>query len=285
MADEVEVEQPELEAQPEVIEPAVEPEPKQKFRKVIQPTDKDGKPIGSPHVYEADSPEELIDKIAEGVANGTRKINELSRQVATESPSLPEGAELAEDPPVWKPRPLTEEEKFIVKTDPEKAFDIQHQARYGMTVEEKAKRDQEIYENSQIRRMQDETQMFIDAHPEWVFIDANKQTVVQYFERYASLGKPLKWTKKNLEIAYRELATKGLLVTKTEEPEPVIPAPPRTEVVPAKRETSFPAAVRNRTTSATGAVPPKKGPSAKDIAMMSSEELKKVWPDELRNAR
>lgn len=268
---------PELIAEvvPETVpEPAVEGP---KFRKVIQPKEEDGTPIGQPHVYEADTQEELDEKMAEAIANGTRKIRQLTRQTTLEPVSaVPEGATVEEEAPVWKPRPLTEEEKFIVKTDPEKAFDIQFEAKYGMTPERKAEVDRQTYENSKETRAAAEVEKFKDQTPGYFMCPENAAAMQTYMTK-----NKLAYVAKNLEIAFKELSAKGLLANKPEVPVPPVVA--RTEPQPAPR-TSFPSAIRNNTASATVPIAVKKGPSAEEIAKMSSAEYKKLFP-ELHQAR
>src|ERR1700741_4541308 len=87
--------------------------PPVKLRKTLQPTEKDGNPIGSPHVYEADTIEELLEKVSQGVAHGTRKIRELTLGTPAEI-KAPEGADPFEDIPEFKPRELTADEKFAL---------------------------------------------------------------------------------------------------------------------------------------------------------------------------
>lgn len=253
-----------------------------KFRKVIQPKDDDGTLIGQPHVYEGETQEELDEKMAEAIANGTKKIRQLTRQATLESaPPVPEGAIVDEEPPVWKPRELTEEEKFIVKTDPEKAFAIQFEAQYGMPPDKKAKADQEIYNNSRINREKAETDIFTDDHPDYYRCKANQDAIVTFMQK-----NKLAWRATNLDLAFTELSAKGLLANKPEAPVP--PAPvveARTEPTPQPAtRTSFPSAIRNNTASASVPVPVKKGPSAEEIAKMTADEYKRLYP-ELQHAR
>lgn len=265
---------------PEVA-PEIVPEPVAegpKFRKVIQPIDDDGTPIGQPHVYEATTQEELDDKMAEAIANGTKKIRQLTRQTTLEPVSaLPEGATVEEEAPVWKPRELTEEEKFIIKTDPEKAFGIQFEAQYGMSPQKKAEVDRQTYENSKETRAAAEVEKFKDQTPTYFMCPENAAAMQTYMTK-----NKLAYVAKNLDIAYKELSAKGLLANKPEAPV-VPPVVARTEPQPAPR-TSFPSAIRNSTASATVPVVVKKGPSAEEIAKMSSAEYKKLYP-ELHHAR
>ena len=263
---------------PETVEQPLETTetPKPKFRREIQPKDDDGNPIGAPHVYEAESEQELLDKMAEAIGNGTKKIRELTRQAKyapIEAPKPKEGAEPAEEIPEFKPRQLTAEEKFELAQqlrDPEKmdeAFDRLYEARTGRKPAEAAKVEQEIYINSRKAREKAETEAFIESHPEYYQCEKNKLAIIDYIAR-----NNLAWRAKNLEIAYKELETDGLLVSApVAAPEP--PPETRTEP-PAKTKTAFPSAITRDTASGSGAPPKAKKPSAAELAMMTAAEYK-----------
>lgn len=288
--EEVVIEQPqpeeEITAEVPVVEPEVvpEPEPKKTFKKIIQPMAADGKtPLGQPHVYESDTQEGLDAQMAEAIANGTRKIHELSRKVVLESTKEPEGAEFQAEAPVWKPRELTEEEKFLVTTDPTKSFGIQFKAEFGMTPAEYRQEQEKTAENARLTRERGETAEFVEDHPEYLICEENKKAILAFFEKHPRMT----WRKKNLEIAYKELSESGLLKTKTVEAVPVVvePAPePRTEA-PAVKQPDFPAVIRSGSSRATAPIKTKDGkPTAEEIANMTAEEYAKHHP-ELQQAR
>lgn len=260
---------------PETTETEVVETSKPKFRREIQPKDDEGNPIGAPHVYEADSEQELLDKMADGIANGTKKIRELTRQVKlapVEAPKPPEGAIPAEEVRTFKPKPLTAEQKFELSQkfrDPEKveeAFDELYAARTGRKPEEAAKHEEEIYANARMARERAETTAFTDEHPEYYQCNQNRDAIIDYITR-----NNLAWRKKNLEIAYNELLADGLLISAPAPP----PVPPeaRTEP-PQKAKTAFPSAITRDTASGSGAPPKSKKPSAAELAMMTAAEYK-----------
>lgn len=288
--EEVVVEQPqpeeEITAEVPVAEPEVvpEPEPKKTFKKIIQPMAADGKtPLGQPHVYESDTQEGLDAQMAEAIANGTRKIHELTRKAVLEAPKDPEGAELEVEAPVWTPRELTEDEKFIVKTDPEKAFEIQYKAKFGCTPEEFAARERKRDQSVELSRQIAESQSFSAHNPDFYGCKENQEAMATWMQNHPRLA----WRRKNLEIAYKELSESGLLKTKTVEAVPVIvePAPePRTEA-PAVKQPDFPAVIRSGSSRATAPIKAKDGkPTAEEIANMTAEEYAKHHP-ELQQAR
>lgn len=259
---------------PETVEQPLETEtPKPKFRREIQPKDDDGNPIGAPHVYEADTEQELLDKMAEGIANGTKKIRELTRQAKyapIEAPKPKDGAEIAEPIPEFKPRQLTADEKFELAQqfrDPEKmdeAFDRLYEARTGRKPADAAKIEQETYINSRKAREKAETEAFLESHPDYYQCEKNKLAIIDYIAR-----NNLAWRAKNLDIAYQELKTDGLLV---EAPAPPPPPETRTEPQP-KPKTAFPSAITRETASGSGTPKPKK-PSAAELAMMTAQEFR-----------
>ena len=123
--------------------------------------------------------------------------------------------------------------------------------------------------------------------------EKNKKAMLDYMvARDAVLrkeGKTFPWTKKNLEIAFRELKADGLLV---EKPKPVVepvvvpdppqePEAPRTEakepVVESRKADRFPSAIKPSTASGAEQKPRPKGPTAKDVAMMNAEQLKEYY--------
>jgi hypothetical protein len=292
MSDELEIapeiqvpETPEVENAPEPVKaeelPAPEPvvQPVRKLKKVIQVNDKDGKPLGPPQTFYYVDSEDLATQLAESVAHGTRRIHELSRKATLEPQKAPEGADLQVEAPIWQPRELTDEEKFIIKTDPEKAFEIHFQAKFGMSSADFAKRQNARDQEARDNYARQQTEIFKDNHPDYVPCAENQSAIIQYFEKHR-----LAWTAKNLDLAFNELNAGGLLRVRQE----VAPEPePRTEL-PVNVAPVFPAVIRN--SSSRASVPIKvNGPLtpeqlAKKLPDMTDAELQKIWP-ELRDAR
>lgn len=170
----------------EVATEEVKPEPK--FRREIQPKDDSGNPIGSPHVYEADTEQELFDKMASAIGNGTKKIHELSRKVALEPSnfSAPEGADIEEDIAEANPRTLTPEEKFELANklrDPDtvdEAFDRLYEARFGRKPQEAAKLQTRSARDAATNRSYAEANAFAEEHPEFVQCRANADAMLSF---------------------------------------------------------------------------------------------------------
>lgn len=291
------------EVKPEVpVEPAAPappPDPPQgKIRRVIQPKDEKGNPIGSPHVYEGISEQEVMDKMADAIANGTLRIRQFAlreKTIAGEALKVPEGAELEEEIPEPKPRELTADERFRIAEkikNPDtvvEAYRELYEATTGRKPEDEARAKVQVERNASITRSHAEANAFAEAHPEFRICPENSTAMLAYMS-----ARKMALTKKNFEIAFKELSADGLLLTKPEEapppaavvpaPEPPAPAPvvaapaapevaPRTEAPAARAKTAFPSAITRDQATGTGAPKPKK-PSAEELAMMNADQYK-----------
>lgn len=263
-----------------------EVKPEARFKQVIQPKDKDGNPIGQPHVYEADTEQELLDKMANAIANGTRKINELTREARLEPPKpyvVPEDAELDDETPEPRVRNLSVDEKFelaIQLRDPDTvdtALDSYFEAKFGYKPEDFAKREASNLRDTKAIRARQEADAFVEENPDYVYCPANSEVMLQYLVK-----NHLKPTKKNFEIAFRELSKDGLLIlnSQPDSPDDLPPTASETRTVSPAPEVES----RQRTVASTGlrrsnatATEPRrpKEPSAEEIEMMSPEEYKR----------
>ena len=295
----------------EVVEQPVAIQPPVKKKHVIQPTDKEGRPIGSPHVYYYTDEADLNRQLAETVANGTRKIRELALGTPIKL-TAPDGADLEEVDdeviPEFKPRELTADEKFAIANkikDPAtlvEGFDELMEARTGAKPEtlvklqtSAAKKSQKAAYDAKVTRAKAEAMSFQDAHPEFVICDANSNAMITYLK-----ARGMDMTLKNFEIAYKALKDDGLLIIKAEdEPEPVVPEPvapepapvPRTEEpAPATRTrgtADLPSTIKPADSSPSPSVRSSR-PSAAQIAMMTAAQFQAAlekWPDLLDKRR
>jgi hypothetical protein len=298
-----------------VEEPKIEtPPPIVKKKHVIQPTDKEGRAIGSPHVYYYTDEADLQRQLSDTVANGTRKIREMALGTPIKL-TAPEGADLEDEEtgeiPEFKPRVLTADEKFAIANkfkDPatvDEAFDEMFSARTGGKPEdfvriqtktakdsEKAKRD------AAVTRAKAEAIAFQDAHPEFIPNEANSNAMMTWITSHKDeKGRSLAMTVKNFELAYKSLSADGYLQLREPEPES-IPAPkvepepapvPRTEE-PATRTrgtADLPSTIKPTDSSPSTSMRSNR-PSAAAIAMMTSAQLKTAlekWPDLLDKKR
>jgi hypothetical protein len=287
MTEEAVVEQTVIEETQVEVKQEETPDPK-KFKRIIQPKDKSGNPVGSPHVYYGATEQEVSDKMADAIASGTLKIRELSLKEKMEAGALkvPEGAELDDHLPAPKPRELTADERFKVSEklkDPStvvEGYRELHQAVTGRTPEEDAKAKEILERDAAISAIKAEGQAFCESHPEYFSTPTNGKIIASFLA-----ARKLAMTKKNFEIAFVELSSDGLLETFPEEPEPeVVPVKqetkpvvaevtPRTEAPVTKGRTAFPSGLSRDQASGTGTAKPKK-PSPAEIAMYSSDKLR-----------
>lgn len=279
------------------VKPVVEPPKVFKARREIPIKDKDGNLMGGVQVYEAEgttqaeADQKVIDKMAEAIEHGTRKIREFSllrKNGGIEAPKVPDGAEVDDFViPEPKPRSLTDDEKFQLAQDlkdpakMEEAYDRLYEARTGLKPAVDAKVRQQETLNSRKLAAVVEAEAFSRDNPDFYGSAENKKAMLDFM-----VSRNLKWTKKNLEIAFRDLTADGLLVSKpipTPEPEP-----PRTEAPvavveavpepPAPRKPDrFPSAIQPSKASGAEQKPKPKGPSAKELAMMSPKQLKDYY--------
>jgi hypothetical protein len=162
------------------------------YRREIDLGDGSGK-----QVFEADSLENLVDKLAKAQENATRKIRELSTTKKVEN----------------KP---SEEEEFVLAqelaTSPSLAFDKMFQKRFGKTPEQLQQILQRVegFDRQQAERTAAEE--FVSGTPDYVANKANGTRITRYLETYKLEG-----TVENMQKAFKDLSESGLLETKTVE--------------------------------------------------------------------
>ena len=162
------------------------------YRREIDLGDGSGK-----QVFEADSLENLVDKLAKAQENATRKIRELSVVKKAEN----------------KP---SEEEEFVLAqelaTSPSLAFDKLFQKRFGKTAEQMQQILQraESFDRQQAERTAAEE--FVSGTPDYLANKANGSRITRYLETYKLEG-----TVENMQKAFKDLSESGLLETKAPE--------------------------------------------------------------------
>lgn len=185
---------------PEIVVTPVELEGR-KYRKEYQLTDEDGKDIGPPQVFEADSPTELADKLATAHINSSRKIAQLKKQIKPD-----------EDSPSYefKPRALTADEKWKIKTqleDPttiDEALDTILEARYGAPVSKVVEVLQGASQTAKRNKEEAESRAFLTAHAKDYHACPENETAILE----AMKSRNLAWTKRNLEIVFEDVQDK-----------------------------------------------------------------------------
>ncbi|MCU1305173.1 MAG: hypothetical protein JWQ87_5457 [Candidatus Sulfotelmatobacter sp.] len=268
------------------VPPVVEaPDPK-KFSRTIQPKDSEGKSIGAPHVYHGATEQEVADKMADAISNGTLKIHELTRKATVEQTALavPEGAEMYEELPQPHTRDLSLDERTALAakfSKPETVVEAYRElvhAVTGLSPEEDARLKVSQAQDARRTAVVAEAQKFDRAHRDYLNETpaglANGKTIMQYVQ-----SRKMALTEKNFELAFRELNANGLLTVATPEVvPPPVPAVPveevRTEPVEEPAQSVIPSALKRSDASGGGAPARKKGPTPKELAMMTPAQLR-----------
>lgn len=182
------------------------------------PKDAEGKAIGPPQIFEGATHQEVLDKMAEAQRNASAKIMELRGKIKPD---------MAPAVQTFTAKTLSADELFKIQQDmqdPAKMVDAQRkliEAELGAPITEVRESLASSRELKSIEQGKIESQKFLDAHSEYYACPENQGAIQKFME--GEDGKPLAWTKKNLEIAYE--AVRDKLVAK-----PVVTA--TTEVIP-----------------------------------------------------
>lgn len=199
-------------------------EQKQRYVREYQPKDEFGNPVGTLQRFEADTLEELADKLAS--AHEAASLDVYKHRKAVKLGTLLEPD--PEDPiPSFEEEVLSADDRIAIANalnDPNSSPDGMKKLlkSFGIPVDAIRKMLHENETSKRIRRGQEETQRFLAGHPEYVVTEANRDLILKYLEK-----RKLGITRKNLEIAYEDLRNEGLLVVQARPKEtPAAPAPP-----------------------------------------------------------
>lgn len=271
-----------------------------KWIREYQPKDESGYPVGPPQRFEADTQQELIDKLAAAHENASSALYKTRLQVKL-------GTMLEPDPeePIrtFEPRSLSADERIKLTkdlSDPAKAADAHRtllEAELGAPIEiiRTSLRDAEI--QKRVESIKAAIDAFRKEHPEYIDSTSNGDKIKKYMEK-----KNLRYSVKNLNIAFEDLKSDGVLTLqapKAAVPEtpvaPVATAPATLEAIPPAATTApvipvTPTEVRPKQSSsglgrehssaAPSGEPPKvTGITIRDINRMSAKE----YNDNLRD--
>ena len=270
-----------------------------KFSRSYQPKDPNtGEPIGNPQVFEADTETELIDLLAAAHENASVAVIK-TRQAAKV------GTLLGMDPDPETPMRLYEEkvisadERVKLATALKDPANTDHVIKklmesFGVPVDEIRSLLQEREVAKRQNFANEQSALFVAAHPEFVESDYNNDQLLKYLSK-----RNWAFTKKNLEKAYLDLSAEGLLTVKVPEtPKPAVqvtPAPVVDPAIPASPTNAAPISApqpevrpkvsssglgRENSSAAPGAPAPKAQEiTAQDIARMSSKEYSEKLRD------
>lgn len=281
---------------------AVDPK---KFAIDYQIEDDNGRPVGPPQHFEAETQKELLEMVKNAHKNAAKEMykEKKARKI---------GDLITPDPekPIQKfeRKLLSADERTRLAAaikDPQtgtEAIRTLMESELGAPVDSIREALQYVEVRQRIDMAQVQTDLFLSRHPDYVQCDSNQELILKWLEKrnYAI-------TAKNLELAYEDL---GDMITKRA-PEPVKvsevatpkeevqPAPPQPEAIPvaatpAPAITEPPAEVLKPKQSSSGlsrdsgGTPPAAAPKAKEIpyaliARMNSTQYM-AWQNDPANA-
>jgi len=251
--------------------------------------------------------------------HATQKIRELNKKSKLQIDGAGDSQPAA--PPVAAPfsGTLTADDIFALKTklqdNPDEAFEEWFFKKTGMTVAQLAQSARTGKDASDELSAEAIAKEFVGRHPEYITYEKNFEALIAWLCKY-KLGQPLngrdpnalvgvlygagKFTPENLDEAYDDLVSDGLLDLQDNSPEPeapaepVKPAAPAAPVAPVKpaappederivRLTRRPRAglgIRTReTVSVTPSVESDKSPSVEELDNLSTGDIEKLLSD------
>lgn len=192
-----------------------------------QPQDENGAPIGPPQKFEGKTQQEVAEKMKAAHINASVKLYQLRKAnklgLALEpDPDEPiktfEGRQLSADERIKASKMLSDPSTVV------EGYKMLSEAVYGAPPEavQESLRDREI--QKRIEAIREAVNEFKRQTPEYVESQSNGETLKKYMEK-----NNLRYTVKNLKIAYEDLANEQLLTVRASQaveptPPPVIPA-------------------------------------------------------------
>jgi len=182
--------------------PEVEPEaPKQTFKREIDLGDGSGKEI-----FEADSIEALLDKIADAKKHASLKIRQQNQE-------LKELKTPKSEPVKQEVKQPSAEDEFALSLEfqkaPSAAFRKMFKQETGMTPEEFRESQKSLIQLEKTTSFEQASAQFLEAHPEYYVTPANGRKLTRYIE---TQGLPSNL--EGIEKAFADLSADGLLAVK-----------------------------------------------------------------------
>jgi|SRR5579885_84946 len=284
-----------------------------KWREEYQLTDPDtGAPIGPKQVFEADTQAELIEKLKAAHQNASTALYR-TRQAAKLGGLI--NVEPDMDTPVktYEETVLSADDRVKLAAALKDPANTPHVIKklmesFGCPADEIREMLQERANQKRIDFAQQQAALFAEAHPEYIGSEHNNDRMLRYLNK-----NNLACTKKNLEIAYAELTSAGLLtiqqpveqtstVTPVAEEIPAAAASASEQAIPASATTDAPISaapteVRPKSSSsglssrgssaasAAGAAPKAIGITAQDVMKMTAEDFDRALQRGLFNEK
>jgi hypothetical protein len=181
-----------------------------------QPTDDEGRPIGGKQVIKYTTHEELADKLREQNVLLIRKLRQetkKNRLGIIEQEELPENVERFTGATEFKPRELSEEERYDIARkllDPTTAAEATQmliEARVGAPLDTLGNEINSLRQDNVNLRAKIEAEAFVRDNPDYYNCEENSQTIISWILRYE-----LAPVKSNFQLAYDTLKKQGALV-------------------------------------------------------------------------
>src|SRR4029077_11635200 len=168
---------------------------KRKIVREYQARDEAGNPIGRPTHLEADTPEEMYEKLEKAHVEAVKYAERMKKRASI----TPTPAPTEEPIPV-----LTEEQLVTLQTDLQSKDEIvKAKAKVALEINEARKEKLQARVERARSLGQQISNTFMRQHPEFYPCDANAQVIGDYIKE-----NNLAWTVENLEHAYEELKHK-----------------------------------------------------------------------------
>ena len=254
-----------------------------KFVEEYQITDRNGNPVGPKQRFEAETIEELKDKLKAAHQNAAagfyeerkrRKLGDLIEPDPSEPVYAFEEKELTADELVQ-----IDELMKDVTTRPQ-AMKLLIEAQLGAPIEKVRENLREIEYTRRSKQNEVQVDLFLVAHPDYIPSDSNQGNIEKYLLKHE-----LAVTKKNLDLAYDDLKADGLLTLQAPKPVETVPATAAAsaEAVATVSASSVSAAIVAETVPAVPApvVPAyrqRRAITPAEMARMTADEYK-VWLD------
>lgn len=269
-----------------------------------QPTDENGLPVGPPQKFEGKTQQDLIEKLKAAHMNASVKLYQTRKAVKLGTVLEPDPEEPIQ---TFEERQLTADERVKVSkmlNDPAtaaEAHQILLEAQFGAPLKTIRARLRDLEIQTRISAIRDAVEQFKIETPAYVESVSNGENLKQYMEK-----KNLRYTVKNLKIAFEDLVNDGLLTVRAPEPPkaaepqpapvpPAAAAPVQVETIPQPvtnapaipveptdvrpRQSSSGLGRDNSSATSGGALPKTAGISIRDVNKMSAAE----YHEALRN--
>lgn len=186
-------------------------EEKKKFVASKQFIDPDsGLPVGPVQYFEADSLEELLEKKDAAHENASVALYKTRQQVKLGTMLEPD-----QDEPLltFEPRQLSADERVQLTkefSDPAKAAEAHRkflEAEFGAPIEKVRENLRQVELNKRVDVLRTAIAQFVAETPTYVECQQNSDNMKKYMEKHK-----LRYTPKNLKIAFEDLSSSGLLI-------------------------------------------------------------------------